>query len=101
MMKLTINGIEAELKTDTTFKLVRENPYFSENSDYTFDVALPLRECPQNRLIFGLLDRPEVAHADLLIKKALMKKYNEDELSFLNDEFEKKAHEFVMKTYIG
>lgn len=39
--------------------------------------------------------------ADLLIKKALMKKYNEAELSFLNDEFEKKAHEFVMKTYIG
>lgn len=69
MMKLTINGIEAELKADTTFKLVRENPYFSENSDYTFDVALPLRECPQNRLIFGLLDRPEVAHADLLTKK--------------------------------
>lgn len=42
MMKLTINGIEAELKADTTFKLVRENPYFSENSDYTFDVVLTL-----------------------------------------------------------
>lgn len=30
MMKLTINGIEAELKADTTFKLVRENPYFQK-----------------------------------------------------------------------
>lgn len=39
--------------------------------------------------------------ADLLIKKALIKKYNDEELLTLNDEFENAAHEFVMKTYIN
>ena len=39
--------------------------------------------------------------ADLLIKKALMNKYNESELILLNDEFEDKAHQFVMNTYIN
>lgn len=38
--------------------------------------------------------------ADLLISKALMRKYNEAELVKLNDEFEEKAHEYIMKTYI-
>lgn len=38
--------------------------------------------------------------ADLLIKKALLTKYGDDEIITLNDEFEQKAHKFVMKTYI-
>ncbi len=38
--------------------------------------------------------------ADKLIKTALMKKYGECELEPLNDEFENKAHKFVMETYI-
>ncbi len=39
--------------------------------------------------------------ADLLIKKALFRKYGEVELSPLNDGFEQKAHEFVMNSYIN
>ena len=38
--------------------------------------------------------------ADLLIKKALKKKYNIEEISSLNDEFENKAFDYVMKEYI-
>lgn len=39
--------------------------------------------------------------ADMLIKSALNQKYGECELQEINDEFERKAHKFVMKTYIG
>lgn len=39
--------------------------------------------------------------ADLLIKNALQTKYGESELQPLNDEFENKAKEFVLKTYIN
>lgn len=39
--------------------------------------------------------------ADLLIKKALLNKFGDEEIIPLNDEFEFKAHQFVMKTYIN
>ncbi len=39
--------------------------------------------------------------ADLLIKKALINKYNDDELATINDEFETKAHNSVMNMYIN
>lgn len=41
------------------------------------------------------------AFADLLIKKALKNKYNEDTLIPINDEFELKANKFVMDNYIN
>lgn len=41
------------------------------------------------------------AFADLLIKKALLNKYGDGELSPINDEFELKAHKFVMDNYIN
>ena len=39
--------------------------------------------------------------ADLLIKKALLAKYNDDELVSINDEFETKAHKAVIDMYIN
>lgn len=59
MTQLTIDGQPALLKTGTSFKLTRENPYFTNSGDYTLDVQLPLDGCPENQRIFGALHRPE------------------------------------------
>lgn len=61
MFKLTIDGKTAVIKTGTSIKLTRENPLVTESGDYTFDVQLPLRGCPENIEIFGALYRPEVS----------------------------------------
>lgn len=59
MLQLLINNLPAVIKKGTNFKLTRENPAFSDQGDYTFEVTLPLRGCPENRLIYGSLHRPE------------------------------------------
>lgn len=59
MLKLLINSLPAVVKAGTTFKLVRENPVFSDGGDYTLDVQLPLAGCPANQRILGPLHRPE------------------------------------------
>lgn len=68
MISLTINGQPALLKTGTSFKLTRENPYFTNSGDYTLDVQLPLDGCPENQRIFGALHRPETTKKKLLGK---------------------------------
>lgn len=62
MLSLLIDHKPAIIKTGTTFKLTRVNPYFDTTGDYTFEVTLPLRDCPQNRAIFGHIDLPQSTH---------------------------------------
>lgn len=38
--------------------------------------------------------------ADMLIKKALFKKYGDVELEYIDDTFENKAHEYILNSYI-
>jgi len=59
MLTLTIDQKPAVLKAGTSFKLTRENPYFTDSGDYTLDVELPLAGCPENLRIFGAMHRPE------------------------------------------
>ena len=66
MLSLLLNSLPATLKTGTTFKLTRVNPYFDDQGDYTLEVQLPLQGCPQNLAIFGPLHRPEMAHTALI-----------------------------------
>jgi len=66
MLTLLINSLPAVIKDGTSFKLTRENPAFSEQGDYTFEVTLPLRGCPENIAIYGPLHRPETALAPAL-----------------------------------
>lgn len=63
MLQLTINGLPAFPKQGSSFKLTRENPYFSDSGDYTLEVTLPLAGCPENLRIFGSLHRPEQRRA--------------------------------------
>lgn len=54
-MKILVNGKEAILKASASFEYVRENPLFTEAEDYTMEIVFPMKDCPQNILIFGPL----------------------------------------------
>ena len=54
-MKILINGQEAVLKADASFEYVSENPLFTEAEAYTLEIPFPMKDCPQNILIFGPL----------------------------------------------
>lgn len=69
MLLLYINGKNVVIKDGTNFKLTRNNPLYSQQSDYTFDVTLPLSGCHQNQEALGLYASPQTAHAPLQGKK--------------------------------
>ncbi len=72
-MQLYIDGKQAVIKSGTTFKLTRMNPYFESQGDYTFDVQFPLLGCRTNQRIFGLIHRPEIPLSHLIGKKFPMR----------------------------
>lgn len=59
-MEIKINGLEAVLKTGTSFEYVAENRLFSGSDGYTLSITFPLKECPQNLSIFGNINRADV-----------------------------------------
>ena len=59
-MKILIDGKEAAFMEDFSFDYVAENRLFMGRDAYTFDMTFPLKDCPQNLAIFGLLYRPDV-----------------------------------------
>lgn len=59
MLQLTLDGQPATLKQGTAFKITRENPAFSKQGDYSFEISLPLASCPENLAILGPVRRPE------------------------------------------
>ncbi len=73
MMQILIDGREAVIKSGTSFKLTRMNPYFESQGDYTFDVQLPLLGCRENQYIFGTIHRPEMPLTDLIGRKYSMR----------------------------
>lgn len=60
MIELYINKIRAVLPDDLSFTFLQENPYFTNNSNSTLDIELPLQG-NVNRSIFGYVDRMDVA----------------------------------------
>lgn len=59
-MEITINGQLASLKKNTSFEYISENPLFTGSDSYTLTITFPLKDCPQNILIFGHLHRQDV-----------------------------------------
>lgn len=53
MTRIIVDGKEAFLKEDLSFEYVRENPLFTDAEDYSMEISFPLKDCPQNVLIFG------------------------------------------------
>lgn len=62
MIQLYINGKLAIIKEDTSFKISFENQLYTKASTYSFDIELPLN-IPQNRDIFGRLNRKDLSHS--------------------------------------
>ena len=69
MIQLYINNMPAVIKTGSNFTLVRENPFFTDSGDYTYDVTLPMSGCLQNLRIFGAINRIEMGKSDLVERK--------------------------------
>lgn len=69
MISLYINDLPAIIKSGTSIKLTRENPFFTSAGDYTLDVVLPLSGCLENLRIFGALQYRAVSLKFLAGKK--------------------------------
>ncbi len=69
MIALYINDLPAIIKSGTSIKLTRENPFFTSAGDYTLDVVLPLSGCMENLQIFGALQYRAVSLKFLAGKK--------------------------------
>lgn len=54
-MKILVNGKQAVMKEGSSFEYHSENPLFTEAEDYSFDIEFPMKDCPENILIFGAL----------------------------------------------
>ena len=56
MTRLFIDGQEVVLPEQFELELITENPYFTRNGEYTYDIDIDLR-VPQNRQIYKNIQR--------------------------------------------
>lgn len=54
-MRIYVEGKEAVLKEGMSFEYISENPLFTDAEDYTMEIEFPLKDRPENILIFGAL----------------------------------------------
>lgn len=59
MTRLFIDGQEVVLPEQFELELITENPYFTRNGEYTYDIDIDLR-VPQNRQIYKNIQRSDV-----------------------------------------
>lgn len=59
-MQIVINGKMAVVKKGTSFDFVSENSLFTGSDSYTLAITFPIKNCPQNRMIFGMINRKDV-----------------------------------------
>ena len=54
-MKIIVDGKQAVMKEGSSFEYHSENPLFTDAEDYSLEIEFPMKDCPQNILIFGAL----------------------------------------------
>lgn len=59
-MQIIVNGKTAALKEGGSFEYISENRLFSGSDSYTLNITFPLKDCPVNIEIFGMIYRPDV-----------------------------------------
>ena len=64
-MIILIEGKPALLKSGSSLEFIAENRLFMGRDSYTLSLTFPLRDCPQNRDIFGNIERIDVAKEKL------------------------------------
>lgn len=55
-MTIKINDQEVAVKKDTSFEYISTNRLFTDADDFTMELELPLKDCPQNTKVFGHLN---------------------------------------------
>lgn len=70
MTDLFINDIQADLYDDFTLDMEYENEFFSNASEYSLDIELPLEGSPNNQKIFGHINRVTVPKVDVDLQVA-------------------------------
>ena len=78
MIQLIISNRQVYLPESLNFTFLYENPYFTSNSNSTYNIELPLKGCPDNLRIFGHLHRlwskkSKISYPALLICDASVK----------------------------
>ena len=63
-----LNYKEIVVKSGSSIKLTRCNPFYNEKGDFTLSVEIPLQGVPSNREVFGTPDRQEVSRVPLVGK---------------------------------
>lgn len=71
MTRLFIDGQEVVLSENFELELVTENPYFTRNGEYTYDIDIDLRD-PGNRRIYQNINRSDVTKGIKNRKATLM-----------------------------
>jgi len=71
-MKILVDGKSAVLKKGFSFDYVSENRLFLGRDGYTLNIVFPLADCPENREIFGHINRLDVAKKDLQFECAIV-----------------------------
>lgn len=65
-MIITVNDLQATIKADSSFEYISENRLFLGRDGYTLALTFPLKDCPENRAIFGNVDRLDVVKKKLV-----------------------------------
>lgn len=61
MITILIDGQRAAIKENLSFELVAENSRFDKSDSYTLDISFPLKDCPENIAIFGMMFRKDIS----------------------------------------
>ena len=59
-MKIIVDGKPAVIKSGSSFDFVSENRFFMGREGYTLNISFPIASCPDNRAIFGHIERADV-----------------------------------------
>ena len=73
-MIIYVDNKPAVLKSGSSFDFIAENRLFLGRDGYTLTLTFPLKECPQNRDIFGYIERMDVSKENLLYECAIIDK---------------------------
>ncbi len=71
-MTILIEDKEALLKKGSSFDFISENRLFTGSDSYTLSMTFPLADCPQNRAIFGNIERKDVVKDKVLYDCAII-----------------------------
>lgn len=73
-MIIYVDNRPAVLKAGSSFEYISENRLFLGRDGYTLALTFPLIDCPQNREIFGYIERMDVTKSKLLYECSITDK---------------------------